>query len=99
MIGSMTSEERGKPKLIDNSRRRRIAKGCGGEQSRVSQLVKQFDMVSKMSKQMASIGAGGKVSAVKQLAAGGGLEGMMPGLSRACRALRARAQPKSGGCR
>ena len=81
MIGSMTAEEREKPKLIDNSRRRRIAKGFGGEQSRVSQLVKQFSMVSQMSKQMAGLGAGGKVGAVKQLAAGGGLEGMMPGLT------------------
>ncbi len=96
MIGSMTSEERGKPKLIDNSRRRRIAKGCGGEQSRVSQLVKQFDMVSKMSKQMASMGAGGKVSAVKQLAAGGGLEGMMPGLS-GMPGLASKGSTKSGG--
>lgn len=81
MIGSMTKSEREKPKIIDNSRRRRIAKGFGGDQNRVGQVVKQFAMVSQMSKQMANLGGGGKVGAVKQLAAQGGLEGMMPGLS------------------
>ncbi len=81
MIKSMTPEERAKPKLIDNSRKRRIAKGFGGDQARVGQVVKQFGMVSQMSKQMAGLGAGGKIGAVKKLAAGGGLEGMMPGMS------------------
>lgn len=81
MIGSMTPDERAKPKVIDNSRKRRIAKGFGGDQARVGQVVKQFAMVSQMSKQMASLGAGGKISAVKRLAAGGGMESMMPGLS------------------
>jgi len=81
IIGSMTKEERAKPKIIDNSRRRRIAKGSGSETSRISQLIKQFGMVSQMTKQMAGLGAGGKVKAVKQLAAGGGLDGMMPGVS------------------
>lgn len=81
MIKSMTPDEREKPKLIDNSRKRRIAKGFGGDQARVGQVVKQFGMVSQMSKQMAGLGAGGKIGAVKKLAAGGGLEGMMPGMS------------------
>lgn len=81
MISSMTPEERAKPKVIDNSRKRRIARGFGGDQARVGQIVKQFAMVSQMSKQMAGLGAGGKISAVKKLAAGGGFEGMMPGLS------------------
>ncbi len=81
MIGSMTTAEREKPKIIDNSRKRRIAKGFGGDQARVGQIVKQFGMVSQMSKQMAGLGAGGKIGAVKRLAAGGGLEGMMPGMS------------------
>ncbi|HED53250.1 MAG TPA: signal recognition particle protein [Phycisphaerales bacterium] len=81
IINSMTKDERAKPKVIDNSRRRRIARGSGSQTSRVNQLVKQFGMVSQMTKQMAGLGAGGKVKAVKQLAAGGGLEGMMPGVS------------------
>ena len=81
MISSMTTEEREKPRIIDNSRKRRIARGFGGDQARVGQVDKQFAMVNQMSKQMAGLGAGGKISAVKQLAAGGGLGGMMPGLT------------------
>lgn len=95
MIGSMTKDEREKPKIIDNSRKRRIAKGFGGDQSRVGQIVKQFGMVSQMSKQMANLGAGGKVNAVKQLAAGGGMEGMMPGLT-GLPGMSARGSTKSG---
>ncbi len=42
-IQSMTSKERANPKIIDPSRRRRIARGAGCDPSDVSQLVKQFE--------------------------------------------------------
>jgi len=81
MINSMTPEERKSPKNINNSRRRRISTGSGTKQQQVGQLVKQFDMVSKLSKSMAGMGAGGKARAMQELTAGGmpGVKGM-PGL-------------------
>ena len=79
MINSMTPAERKSPKRIDNSRRRRIASGAGTRQQQVGQLVKQFDMVSKMSRNMASMSMGDRVRAAKQLSAGG-MGGLMPGL-------------------
>ena len=42
IIRSMTPEERANPKIIDGSRRRRIARGSGTTVQAVSQLVKQF---------------------------------------------------------
>lgn len=81
MINSMTRDERAKPGVINNPRKRRIAQGSGTEQNDVGQLVKQFETINKLSRQMASMSAASKVRAVKELGAGGGLEGMMPGLS------------------
>jgi signal recognition particle subunit SRP54 len=78
IINSMTSEERKKPSLLNNSRRKRIAGGSGSEQTQVAQLAKQFEAVSKLTKQMANMSAGEKVRAVRDL--GGGMESMMPGL-------------------
>ncbi|MBI1337779.1 MAG: signal recognition particle protein [Phycisphaera sp.] len=55
IIRSMTKDERADADLLDNSRRRRIAKGSGSTTQDVSQLVKGFNMVSQMGKQMASM--------------------------------------------
>jgi signal recognition particle subunit SRP54 len=52
-ILSMTPRERANPKIIDSSRRRRIAKGAGVEREDVSGLAKQFDTMKKMMEQMA----------------------------------------------
>ena len=79
MINSMTPAERTSPKRIDNSRRRRIASGAGTRQQEVGQLGKQFDMVSKISRNMASMSMGDRVRAAKQLSTGG-MGGLMPGL-------------------
>ncbi|MDX1682564.1 MAG: signal recognition particle protein [Phycisphaeraceae bacterium] len=56
MIQSMTEDERAQPDLLDNSRRRRIARGSGTQSKDISQLVKGFDMMSEMSQQMAGMG-------------------------------------------
>jgi len=55
IIDSMTLDERGDPELIDISRRRRIAAGSGVEPSDVSGLVKQFDAMAAVVKQMAQM--------------------------------------------
>jgi len=56
IIRSMTLEERIDPKVIDGSRRRRIAEGSGTSPNQVNQLVKQFRQMQQMMRKM---GAGG----------------------------------------
>ncbi|WP_420637562.1 signal recognition particle protein [Candidatus Poriferisocius sp.] len=57
IICSMTPDERAQPRLIDGSRRQRIAAGSGTRPSEVSQLLRQFGDVQRMMKRM-----GGKSS-------------------------------------
>jgi signal recognition particle subunit SRP54 len=66
IITSMTPEERANPKLIDGSRRRRIAAGSGTNVQAVSHLVKQFDQMKKVMRQVQS----GKMPSLQQLAGG-----------------------------
>jgi len=79
MIGSMTKRERDEPKIINTQRRKRIAKGAGVDVEAVSQLVKQFDMVCKMSQMMANVSPSDRVKAVKEMG-GRGMAGMIPGM-------------------
>jgi signal recognition particle subunit SRP54 len=67
IIQSMTPSERDNPKIIDGSRRARIARGSGRQVSDVNQLVDRFFEARKM---------------MQQMARGGGLPGMgpMPGM-------------------
>ncbi len=58
IIHSMTPEERKTPKIINVSRKKRIAKGSGTTVQEVNQLLKQFSQMSKMMKMMQ--GGGGK---------------------------------------
>jgi signal recognition particle subunit SRP54 len=66
IIRSMTPAERAEPKLIDGSRRRRIARGSGTSVQAVSQLVKQFSQMKKLMRQMSQ----GKMPDLQQLAGG-----------------------------
>src|ERR671925_128690 len=66
IILSMTPEERANPKIIDGSRRRRIARGSGTSVQAVSHLVKQFAQMKKLMKQLSS----GKMPSLQQLAGG-----------------------------
>lgn len=54
IIQSMTLDERSNPKILNYSRRKRIASGCGLQVQDVNRLIKQFeqtrDMMKKMSK-------------------------------------------------
>jgi signal recognition particle subunit SRP54 len=54
IICSMTKAERGQPKLIDGSRRRRIARGSGTSVQDVNRLLQQFGQVQKMMKSVRS---------------------------------------------
>jgi len=49
---SMTPGERRRPDLLDNSRKRRVARGSGTSLQKVNELLKQFETMRKMMKQM-----------------------------------------------
>ena len=75
IIYSMTPEERRNPKLLNPSRKARIARGAGVDVSEVNRLVKQFEQTKKFMKQMPGM-MGGK----KGRRGGGGLGGLFKGL-------------------
>ncbi len=52
MIDSMTPNERSNPKLINNSRQQRIAKGSGTSPQEVKTLLREFDSMAMMMKGM-----------------------------------------------
>lgn len=52
IILSMTPEEREEPSILNNSRKKRIAAGAGVQVVDVNRLLKQFDMMLQMTKQM-----------------------------------------------
>jgi signal recognition particle subunit SRP54 len=52
IINSMTKKERQLPQTIDGSRKRRIAKGSGNSVADVNRLLKQFQQMQKMMKQV-----------------------------------------------
>jgi signal recognition particle subunit SRP54 len=68
IIDAMTPDERRNPsRIVDQSRRRRIAAGAGVEPHEVNQLVKQFDGMADMMKKMAGMGIRQRLQAAQQL--------------------------------
>jgi signal recognition particle subunit SRP54 len=71
IIDSMTPDERRNPsRVIDQSRRRRIAAGAGVPPAEVSDLVKQFDGMAAMMTGMAGLGMRDRMREVQKLQAG-----------------------------
>ncbi len=62
IILSMTPRERENPAILNSSRKKRIAAGCGLQVVDVNRLLKQYEMMQKMSKAM----AGGKLPGMLQ---------------------------------
>lgn len=54
MVSSMTPKERENPSILNGSRRKRIAQGCGLEVSDINRSLKQFETAAKLAKQMSS---------------------------------------------
>ena len=52
IINSMTPHERHNPDVIDQSRRRRLAKGCGKDIGEINAFLKQFEQMKQMMKMM-----------------------------------------------
>ena len=59
IIQSMTKKEREKPSIINPSRKKRIAAGCGLKVEDVNRLLKQFEQMQKMMKQLGRKGKRG----------------------------------------
>ena len=66
IILSMTPAERRNPRIIDGSRRRRIARGSGSTVQAVGRLVKQFEQMQKVMRQLQK----GKMPSLEQLVGG-----------------------------
>jgi signal recognition particle subunit SRP54 len=81
MISSMTMEERSQPHVINNSRKKRISHGSATKQEEVGQLVRQFEMVGKVTRQLA--GMNKQDRAATMAAMNPGVPGMrLPGMGR-----------------
>ncbi|MDR8019580.1 signal recognition particle protein [Nesterenkonia aerolata] len=78
IIYSMTPHERAAPKIINGSRRARIAKGSGVHVSEINQLLERFGQAQKMMKRMAS--GGGMPAGMPGMGAGMPGGGMPPGM-------------------
>jgi len=61
IILSMTKKEREDPKVINGSRKKRIAAGAGADVSTINKLLKQFKMMTDMMKKMSK---GGKINQI-----------------------------------
>jgi signal recognition particle subunit SRP54 len=67
IIDSMTPIERRDPKVIDVSRKNRIASGAGVQPKQVSELIKQYDQMKPMLTGMAGMGAGDRMAQMREL--------------------------------
>ena len=79
IVHSMTSRERENIKLLNKSRVKRIARGSGTSQGEVNKLTRQFEMLQKMTKQMAGGGMKGRINAIRELSKAD--PSMIPGMS------------------
>ncbi|HHT24132.1 MAG TPA: signal recognition particle protein [Clostridiaceae bacterium] len=70
IIKSMTPKEREMPKILNASRRKRIAAGSGVQVSDVNQLIKQFNEMQKMMKQFTRMGRGKQRRMMQQFGGG-----------------------------
>ena len=80
VILSMTPAERAKPDLINPSRKRRIATGCGQRVEDVNRLLKQYESMRQMMKQLKRMSKGKKGGKGGLRGGFPGMGGMMPGM-------------------
>ena len=79
IYNSMTKKERLKPELLDQNRRRRIARGAGVPLNEVGQFMKQFEMSRDMMQAVGGMGMKGKMGLLKGLMSGDLSKLGMPG--------------------
>jgi signal recognition particle subunit SRP54 len=74
IITSMTNEEREHPKILNGSRRMRIAKGSGSDIQEVNRLIKQFQETSKMMRMMTKGGGRNMMQMMKNMKSAPGIK-------------------------
>ncbi|WP_151899611.1 signal recognition particle protein [Sulfurimonas hydrogeniphila] len=74
MVASMTKKERENPDLLNNSRKQRIAKGCGLDIVEINRMIKQFKNAGKMAKKFS--GKNGMKQLQSMMGQAGGPGGM-----------------------
>jgi signal recognition particle subunit SRP54 len=79
IIDSMTKQERQNYKILDASRKTRIAKGSGSTIAEVNQLIRQYEQMRKMMQQMNRGGLFSKLARGAMGGMGGGLGGLLGG--------------------
>jgi signal recognition particle subunit SRP54 len=60
ILDSMTPRERERPQLLNGSRKRRIARGCGQSVQEINRLLKQFSQMKRMMKSMQAMAKKGR---------------------------------------
>jgi signal recognition particle subunit SRP54 len=94
IINSMTAAERRNPKIIDPSRRNRIARGAGVPSPEVNALVKQYDLMAPIMRSMAGKGMAGRMQAIRELQQSGLLDPGGAGLPKVKKGTGKRLTPK-----
>jgi signal recognition particle subunit SRP54 len=79
IIDSMTKQERNNHKILDASRKTRVAKGSGSTIAEVNQLIRQYEQMKKMMAQMNRGGLFSKLAGKAMGGLGGGLGGLLGG--------------------
>lgn len=74
ILSSMTKKERRDPRILNASRRRRIAEGSGTSVPEVNRLLKQFQQMQTMMKKMRKMGGKGLLKSLSSMLGGGGKE-------------------------
>ncbi|MCW8837070.1 MAG: signal recognition particle protein [Thiovulaceae bacterium] len=83
MVASMTKKEREDPDLLNNSRKQRIAEGCGLTQVEINRMIKQFKNAGKMAKKFSGKNGMKQLQDMMgQMGGAGGMGGMPGGLPR-----------------
>ncbi|MXY32546.1 MAG: signal recognition particle protein, partial [Boseongicola sp. SB0664_bin_43] len=79
LIDSMTKQERANPRILQASRKKRVAAGAGLEVSDLNRLLKMHRQMSDMMKKVGRMGKRGMMNQLGGLFGGGAMAGGMPG--------------------
>ncbi|WP_373073256.1 signal recognition particle protein [Sulfurimonas sp.] len=83
MVSSMTEKEREDPDLLNNSRKERIARGCGLTQVEINRMIKQFKNAGKMAKKFSGKNGMKQLQDMMgQMGGAGGMGGFPGGMPR-----------------
>ncbi len=80
IIRSMTMKERENPEIINPSRKRRIAAGCGMQVEDVNRLLNQYRSMQKLYKQLNGKNSKKMMKRMQRMGMGGGMPGGMGGM-------------------